>query len=73
MTRKNHKRRVCKRAVMAGTLSLAGHSGTNNVLFQGRISRHKKLNPGRYTLVIEATNTAGQKSKPQNLSFTIVR
>jgi hypothetical protein len=57
----------------AGTLTFSGHSGTNKVVFQGRISAAKKLKPGRYTLVITATNSAGLRSAPKSLSFTIVR
>jgi hypothetical protein len=56
-----------------GTLTFAGHSGTNKVAFQGRISPKEKLKPGRYTLVITATNSAGMRSAPKSLSFTIVK
>jgi len=63
----------CKRAVTVGTLSLAGHGATNKVSFQGRISRSKKLKPGRYTLLITATNSAGVHSASTSLSFTIVK
>lgn len=56
-----------------GTLTFAGHSGTNKVAFQGRISPEEKLKPGRYTLVITATNSAGMRSAPKSLSFTIVK
>jgi DNA-binding beta-propeller fold protein YncE len=72
-TRKNRKRKSCKRTVTAAVLSFAGHSGTNRVAFQGRVSPTKQLKPGRYTLVITATDTAGERSAPQKLSFTIVR
>jgi hypothetical protein len=72
-TRKNRHRHACKRTVIRGTLSFTGHSGTNRVSFQGRISRTKKLKPGRYTLIITATNTAGQRSSPKTLRFTIVK
>ncbi|HEV7460052.1 MAG TPA: hypothetical protein VGN78_05925 [Solirubrobacteraceae bacterium] len=41
--------------------------------FQGRITRRKKLKPGRYTLVITATNSAGQRSLPRSLTFTIAK
>jgi hypothetical protein len=57
----------------AGTLTFPGHSGTNKVAFQGRISPREKLKPGRYTLSITATNTAGMRSAPRSLSFTIVK
>jgi hypothetical protein len=72
-TKKNKGKHRCTRTVVAGTLTLAGHAGSNKVAFQGRISHSKKLKPGRYTLVLTATNTAGQKSAPQKLSFTIVK
>jgi CSLREA domain-containing protein len=71
-TRKNHRQRACNRTVTRGTLSFTGHSGTNRVSFQGRISRTKKLKPGRYTLIITATNAAGQHSRAKALRFTIV-
>jgi hypothetical protein len=61
-----------KRTVTAGMLSFAGQGATNKVVFQGRISHAKKLEPGRYTLVIAATNAAGESAPPTSLSFTIV-
>ncbi len=72
-THANARRKGCSYAVTLGTLSFTGQDGTNSVLFMGRVSHTEKLKPGRYTLVITATNTAGQKSAPQKLSFTIVR
>jgi hypothetical protein len=66
-------RRVNRRAATAGTLTFTGHTGTNRVAFQGRISPGKKLKPGRYTLVITAANSAGVSSAPKSLSFTIVK
>lgn len=39
----------------------------NKVAFQGRLSRAKTLKPGAYTMLITATNTAGQRSAPQTL------
>ena len=58
-TEKNRRKPACTRTATAGTLSFTGHSGTNKVAFQGRISPVEKLEPGRYTLVITATNSAG--------------
>ncbi len=69
---KHGKRNACKRTVTAGVLAFTGHAGTNKVVFGGRISKLKKLRPGRYTLMITATDSAGH-SKPAKLSFTIVR
>ncbi len=72
-TKKSRRKPACRRIVTAGTLTFTGHSGTNKVAFQGRISPVEKLKPGRYTLVITATNPAGERSAPQSLSFTIVK
>ncbi|HWA55128.1 MAG TPA: hypothetical protein VG816_13245 [Solirubrobacterales bacterium] len=66
-------RRVKGRTVMAGKLTFAGHDGTNEVAFQGRVSAKKKLGPGRYTLAITAADSAGTRSAPKSLSFTIVK
>lgn len=72
-THKNVKRNSCNNTLTRGTLSFTGHSGTNNVAFAGRISRTVKLQPGRYKLIIIATNTTGQHSAPVSLIFTIVK
>ncbi len=69
---KNVRRSGCNTNIRRGTLSFAGHRGTNNVAFAGRISHTDKLKPGAYRLVITAKNTAGQRSAPVTLSFTIV-
>jgi Glucodextranase, domain B len=70
--RNRHGRR-CTRTLTAGTLPLSGHAGVNTVRFAGRLSRSKRLKPGRHTVLITATNTVGQSSAPQRLTFTIVR
>ncbi len=70
-SRGNAKRGSCKRTATAGTLSFKGLPGTNKVIFQGRVSRSKKLAPGRYTLTIIATNSEERRSPPASLSFTI--
>ena len=59
--------------MIAGTLRFRAHAGANKVRFQGRISRTRKLKPGRYTLVITATSTTGPQSTPKTLTFTIVK
>jgi hypothetical protein len=70
---RNATRKTCKRTVTVGTLSFTGHAGTNKVVFQGLISRSKRLPSGRYTLLITATNPAGARSATTSLSFTIVK
>jgi N-acetylneuraminic acid mutarotase len=72
-TKANRHKHACKRTVTRGTLSFTGHAGTNKVSFQGRISHSKQLQAGTYTLIITATNAAGQRSSPKQLTFTIVR
>lgn len=55
------------------SLSFSGHAATNNnkVTFQRRISRSRKLETGRYTLIITTVDAGGQHAKPQRLTFTI--
>jgi DNA-binding beta-propeller fold protein YncE len=72
IARRNRKRQSCKRTVTAAVLSFTGHSGTNRVVFQGRVSPTRRLKPGHYALVITAANSGGT-STPRSLSFTIVR
>jgi hypothetical protein len=57
-----------------GALSFTGHAGANRVMFQGRIAASLTLPLGRYTLVMTATTTsAGRRSQPKPLTFTIVK
>jgi hypothetical protein len=71
-TSKNIRDEVCTRTIIVGVLSFTGDSGANKDVFQGRLPHSKKLKPGRYTLVITATNAAGQYSRPKSLSFAIM-
>jgi virginiamycin B lyase len=72
-TKKNRNKSACKRTVTPGTLAFTGHAGLDKLAFQGRISGARKLQPGRYTLLITATNSAAQRSNTHTLNFTIVR
>jgi hypothetical protein len=65
--------RVRGRTKAAGALALDAHVGSNKVRFQGRVSRTKRLAPGRYALQITATNSAGRSASSRRLSFSIVR
>jgi hypothetical protein len=69
----NRHRPGCKHTVNRGTLAFNGHAGLNEVAFQGRISRAKKLPLGAYILGISAVNSAGRTSTPDSLSFTIIK
>jgi hypothetical protein len=61
----------CTRTVAAGVMSIPAHGGTNKVRFEGRLSRTKKLKPGRYTLTLTASSS-GLQSASRSLNFTIV-
>jgi len=71
-TRRLGKARACTRIFVKGTLTRTSHQGTNRVAFSGRIGS-RKLAPGRYQATITATDPAKNTSKPQTISFTIVR
>jgi hypothetical protein len=71
-TKATRRRRACRRYVPRGVPALAGHQALNRVSFQGRITSRRTLRPGRYRLVITASNAAGRvASKP--LAFRIVK
>ena len=71
-SKRNATRHACRRTVTAGTLTFAGHAGSNKVAFQGRVSSSKRLAPARYSLLITASNAAG-RSSPVRLDFAIVK
>jgi hypothetical protein len=70
-TPKNARRKACKLTVAAGRFSLAARAGSDKVRFQGRVSRRRRLKPGRYTLTLTARNTTGT-STARSLTFTVV-
>ncbi len=72
-TKADLKSRPCERTTTLGTLVSSAAAGTNRVFFAGRISRGRLLKPGRYELVISATNAAGRRSAPASLAFTIAK
>lgn len=71
-TKKNKHKRACRRAKRRGAFSIVGHAGDNTVAFRGQISRSTLLDAGHYALELTATNSAGARSSPASLSFTIV-
>jgi uncharacterized repeat protein (TIGR01451 family) len=73
LTRANRKKPKCTIPNVRGTLAVNAHAGTNRVRFQGRLTRTRKLKPGRYALTITATDSAGNRSNAKATSFTIVR
>jgi hypothetical protein len=71
-TNGNRRKPRCTRRRASGTLTVQGHAGANSLRFQGRLSRTRRLRPGRYTLTITAT-AQGLTSTPRSLRFTIIR
>jgi len=71
-TKKNKKKHRCTRTAVAGELTFSAHAGTNKVHFGGRISKHRKLRPGSYTLLVSAT-ASGMHSTPRTLHFKIAK
>jgi hypothetical protein len=61
-TKRNRHKPRCTRKSSAGSITLSAHSGTNKLTFAGRLSSHKKLKPGRYSLTITATDAAGNST-----------
>ena len=57
---------------LAPAATAAWRISPSRVRFQGRLTRTKKLVPGRYTLRITATNATGQSAISRALSFRIV-
>jgi hypothetical protein len=62
-----------RKLVSAGALRLNGRTGANRVTFQGRLSRTRRLRPGKYAVVVQAANSAGQRATSKRLRFTIVK
>jgi hypothetical protein len=73
VTPRNKSRRKCTRKLAAGRLSHSYQAGSHKLRFQGRLSRHRKLKLGRYTVTLTATNASGQRSAAKRMSFRIVR
>jgi hypothetical protein len=68
-TKKNLGKHRCSRTVTAGSFSFRAGVGRHGVRFQGPLPRSEKLKPGRYTLIITATNASGKTTA--RLRFTI--
>ncbi len=70
-TRSPNPHKSCSRRIAVGSLSITTRAGTNRLAFAGRLSRTNQLRPGRYEMVIIASNAMGQRSMPVSLSFRI--
>jgi len=70
-SRRRHARK-CKTSVGAGSMTRTALAGSDNLSFQGIVSKGHKLKPGNYTVTITATDYSGQSS-PASIAFTIVK
>ena len=71
-TRARKGRPRCTRYVRSGSLRRAAALGANILRFQGRLTRRRALRPGKYRLTLVATDPAGQRSAPRNLTFRLL-
>ena len=69
---KLRRHRACTRYVLAGKLTRRSlGTGARQIAFSGRLGA-KALALGGYRLTLVATDPAGNRSTPHQLSFTIV-
>jgi len=59
-------------SVGRGALSVAGPAGRKSVRFDGKIPGRRRLAPGRYMVMITATDATGQRSAAKSIAFRIV-
>jgi streptogramin lyase len=72
-TRARRNRRRCTRLItVRPSLSYKTSAARHRLKFQGRLSRRKKLKPGRYRLTIQSTDAARNKSRARTLTFTVL-
>jgi len=65
-------KRVGRReGVLRELVARSSHAGLNRFVFTGRL--HRPLKPGRYRLVAEATDAAGNHSATESVGFRIIR
>lgn len=65
--------RVHGQTLNVGERLVGGHRGSNVIPFRGVLSHNNKLLPGKYTVKVVAADTAGQRSVPHRLTFTVLR
>lgn len=71
-TKQNRARTRCTRYVaVKGSATRTGRKGTNRTTFRGRLG-NRKLAAGRYRLLAQATDAAGNRSPSRRVAFRIV-
>ena len=72
VTKRNRARgHACSRLETVGTLTRRGRQGANVTSFSGRIGR-RALAIGRYVAMIQATDSAGDRSATRSAAFRVV-
>jgi hypothetical protein len=71
-TRRNARKRACKRWARVGTLRAAEQAAAQSTHFSGRFGK-RALKPGRYRARIRAKDAAGARSSERRLAFTVLR
>lgn len=56
---------------VAGRVAVSAHTGRNRLHFQGRLSGGRRLRPGRYEVILQASD-AGGSSRSRRLRFAIL-
>ncbi len=66
------QRRVGRRHVRAGSVTVSVRAGSRMLRFAGRLSARTKLRAGRYRVTVTATTAAGLASRPATATFTVI-
>jgi hypothetical protein len=70
-TRARRSRPRCTRKLSPKRLTYTTAPGLRRLRFDGRLSRTRRLSPGRYELAIQAADAAGNRSRNVRKRFTL--
>ncbi len=71
-TRARRFRPRCTRKLSAKRIAYTTAPGLRRLRFEGRLSRTRRLSPGRYELAIQAVDAAGNRSRTVGKRFTLL-
>jgi len=69
-TKHNTHKPTCTRTNHAGSITLTAQHGANSIIFEGRLSPIKRLEPGSYSVTAVAVNATGS-GRSNAITFTI--
>lgn len=72
LTKRHPPRRCTRYTPVSGTITLAGHAGSNRISFEGILDGAHKLPPGSYQLALTAGNEAGSTTAAQHPTFVLL-